>query len=90
MISDARLLITSIFFFLKLITAILSSLKDLQNHAMKPLPQYRLCLFSMHLNGNIADIEKHDGICSSTFVVNIFSGLLLHPSVFSIKYSRSA
>ena len=44
----------------------------------------------MSLNDNIVDIEKPDGICLPTFVVNEFSGLFLHPSIFSIKHSRSA
>ena len=44
----------------------------------------------MFLNDNIVDIEKADGICSPTFVGNEFSGLFLHPSIFSIKHSRSA
>ena len=44
----------------------------------------------MSLNDNIVDIEKPDGICLPTFVVNELSGLFLHPSIFSIKHSRSA
>ena len=44
----------------------------------------------MSLNENIVDIEKPDGICLPTFVVNEFSGLFLHSSIFSIKHSRSA
>ena len=44
----------------------------------------------MLLNEDIVDIEKPDGICLHTFVVDRFSGLFLHSSVFSIKYSRSA
>ena len=44
----------------------------------------------MLLNDDIVDIEKPDGICSPTFVVDEFSGLFLHPSIFSIKHSRSA
>ena len=36
------------------------------------------------------DIEKPDVICSLTFAVDEFSGLLLHLSVFSIIHSRSA
>ena len=39
----------------------------------------------MLLNDNIKDIEKLDGICSPTFVVNEFLGLFLHPSFFPIK-----
>ena len=44
----------------------------------------------MTLNHDIADIEKTDGICSITFVVEIFQDLFLHPSIFFIKNSRSA
>ena len=43
----------------------------------------------MFLNDDIVDIEKLDGICSTTFVVDEFSGLFLQPSIFSIKHSRS-
>ena len=43
----------------------------------------------MLLNDNVIDIEKPDGICSPTFVANEFSGLFLHPSIFSFKHSRS-
>ena len=42
------------------------------------------------LNDDIVDIEKSDGICSPTFVVNEFSGLFFYPSIFSIKHSRFA
>ena len=38
----------------------------------------------MLLNEYIVDIEKPDGICSLTFAVDEFSGLFLHPSVFSL------
>ena len=44
----------------------------------------------MVLNDDIADIDKPDGICLPTFVVDEVSGLFLHPSFFYIKYSRSA
>ena len=44
----------------------------------------------MLLNDDYVDIENPDGICSLTFVVDEFSGLFLHSSVFSIKYSRYA
>ena len=47
-------------------------------------------LFSMFLNDNNVEIEKADGIYSLTFVQDEFSGLLLHPSIFSIVRSRSA
>ena len=47
---------------------------------------YTSWLFSILLNDNIVDIEKSDGICAPTFVVDEFSGLFLHPSVFSIKH----
>ena len=47
-------------------------------------------LIFMILDDDIVDIEKPDGICSLISVVNEFSGLFLHPSIFSIKHSRSA
>ena len=44
----------------------------------------------MLLNEDIVDIEKSDEICSLIFVLGDFSGLFLHPSVFSMKHSISA
>ena len=44
----------------------------------------------MLLNEDIVDTEKPDGICCLNFVVDEFSGLLLHPSIFSVIHSRSA
>ena len=44
----------------------------------------------MFLNDDVVDIEKTDGICSLDFVVDDFSGLFLHPSIFPVKYSRPA
>ena len=38
----------------------------------------------MNLSEDIVDIEKPNGICPLTFVVDEFSGLFLHPSIFSI------
>ena len=64
-------------------------LKDSQNFFIQGLPLYTPYLFSMFLNDDIVDIEKRDGICLPTFVVNEFSGLFLHPLIFSIKDSRS-
>ena len=89
-ITAALLLITSFFLFLKLIIFIVCSLKKLQNFFMQSLLLYTSCLFSMLLNDDIVDIEKPDGICSLTFVVDEFSALFLHPSIFFIKHSRSA
>ena len=42
----------------------------------------------MLLNDDIVDIENFDGVCLLTFVVDDFSGLFLHPSIFSIKHLR--
>ena len=57
---------------------------------MQSLPLYTKCLLSMLLNDDIADTEKPYRICLPNFVVNEFSGLFLHLSVFFIKHSRSA
>ena len=42
----------------------------------------------MLFNDDIIDIKKLDGISSPNDVVDDFSGLFLHPSIFSIKHSR--
>ena len=42
------------------------------------------------LKEDIVNIEKSDRICSLTFVVDEFSGLVLHPSIFLMIHSRSA
>ena len=47
-------------------------------------------LIFMLLNNDIVDIEKPNGICLPTFVVDEFSGLFKHPSISFIKHSRSA
>ena len=44
----------------------------------------------MLLNDDTVDIEKPDGICFPTFVVNRFLRLFLHTSIFPIKRSQSA
>ena len=61
-------------------------LKDSQNFFIQSLPLYTSCLFSILLNEDIVDIKKFDEICSLTFFVDEFSGLFLHPSIFSIKH----
>ena len=57
---------------------------------MQSLPLYKLCLISILLKEDIVDIEKPDGICSLTFVVDEFSGLFLYSPIFYIMHSRSA
>ena len=44
----------------------------------------------MLLYKDIIEREKPDGIYFHNFVVDESSGLFLHPSIFSIIYSRSA
>ena len=89
-IPAALWLINSFFLFLKLIIFIACPLKNPQNFSIQCLPLCKSCSFTRLLNGDIVDIEKPDEICSHTFVVNEFSGLFLHPSIFSIIHSRSA
>ena len=40
------------------------------------------CLFCILVNEDIVDIKKPDGIFSLYFVVDEFSGLFLHSSIF--------
>ena len=77
------------FFFLKLIISVACFLKDSQNFFMQSLPLYASCLFSMLLNDNIVEMKKAEGICLPTFSVDDFSGLFIHPSIFSIKHTGS-
>ena len=90
MIPAALLLINYFFFFLKLLIFIACSLKKSQNFFLQSLPLYTSFLLSMLLNEDAVDIKKPDGICSLTFVVNEFSGIFLHPSIFSIIHAESA
>ena len=84
------LFVNNFILFQKLIVSIACSPKNLQNFFMQSLPLYTSCLFSMVLSDVIVNIEKPDGICLPTFVVDEFSGLFLYPSIFSIKLLRSA
>ena len=65
-------------------------LKESQKFLIQSPHLHTSCLFSMSLNDDIADIEKPDGICLLTFVVDDFSELFLHPPGSFIKDSRSA
>ena len=78
MIPAALLLLTSFFLF-----------KVNYFHCVL-LPMYTSCLFSMLRNEDIVDTEKPDEICSLNVIIVEFSGLFLHPSIFSIKHSGSA
>ena len=55
------------------------SVKNSQNFFIQSLLLYPSWLLSMLLNDDIVDIENLDRIFSSTFVVDEFSGLFLHP-----------
>ena len=75
-----------IFFFLKSLHALL---RVQQRFTIHKDSQY-LPLYNLSLNDDIEGIEIPVRIRSLTLIVDDFSVLLLHPSVFSIKYSRSA
>ena len=63
--------------------------KNSQNFFIQFLPLYISCSFSMLLKEDILHIQKLDRICSLIFDVDEFSGLFLHPSIFSIIFSKS-
>ena len=93
MIPATLYLIVSFFFFFKLLIFIVCSLKDSQNFFIffiKSLPLHTSSLFSMLLNKDLVGIEKPAGNCYFTFAVDNFSGLFLHPSIFSIIHLRLA
>ena len=81
-------LVLIISFFFKLIRFITYCLQDSQNFFIQSLPLYKSCLLFMLLNDDIESIENPDGVFSLTFVADEFSGLFLHPSIFSIIHSR--
>ena len=66
----------SYFFFIE------CSLKDLQNFFLQSFPLSTSLLFSITSNFHSVDIENPQGICSTTFVVDDFLELFLHPSIF--------
>ena len=72
----------NIFFFLKIITFVAFSLRELQNFFTQFSPRYKLCLFSTLSKAHIVDIEYLPGICSLIFIIEGFSGLFAHPSIF--------
>ena len=82
--------VNNFIFLKKLIISIECSLKNIQNFFIQYLPLYTLYFFSMFLNDNIVDIQKLDGRCTSTFIVDELSGLFLQPSIFSTEHSISA
>ena len=43
----------------------------------------------MLLNDDNVDMEKQNGICLLAFVVDKFLVLVLYPSIFSLKYSKT-
>ena len=86
MIPGALLLITSFFLKKKLIIFIACSLTNSQNFFIQSLALY-ICLFSMLLKEDIVDIERPDGICLLTIVVDHFLGLVSHPSI-SLLYTQ--
>ena len=84
------LLLIVTFFFFKINYFFVSSLKEVQNLFTQSFPQYKVCLSSISSNPQIAGIEYPQLICLLIFIVEQFSGLFTHPSIFLINDSRSA
>ena len=74
----AVVLLIAFFFFLKLIIFIACSLEKSQNVFIQFSP-HTSCLFSMLLKEHIVDIEKPDGLCSLTFVVDELPRIIFTP-----------
>ena len=66
------------------------SLMKVQNFFIESFPRYKVCLFSLLSKAHVVEVEYLQGICSSTFGVEDFSRLFVHPSIFSVRDSRSA
>ena len=78
------------FFFSKLVIFIACSLKNSKKKSYNLYLCIQHAYFQCFLKNDIVGIEKPDGICSLTFVVNQFSGLFLHLQIFFNMHSRSA
>ena len=90
-IPAAVLLINSFLFFSKLTIFITCFLKDSKIFSFKNIFIQSLhnAFFPLLLNNEAADIEKPNGIFLH-FFCRWISGLLLHPSIFTIIHSRLA
>ena len=60
--------------------------KGSENFLMQSLPMYTLWLCSIFLNDDAVNIGKPDRTYTLVFVLDEFSGLFLHPSIFFIKH----
>ena len=72
-------------FFSKLITFVACFLTEVQNFFLQSSPRYKSFLLSTLSKTHIVNIECLRVICSPIFVVEGFSGLFAHPSVFLIS-----
>ena len=63
------------------------SLKEVQNFFIKSSPRYKICLLSIS-KAHTVDNEYPQEICSPILVVEKFSGLFAHPSIFLLKDSN--
>ena len=91
--SCSYLLITSLFFILKLIIFFACSLKDSQNFFMQFPPLYTSCLFSMSLNDDIQYLKNLKNLkeCVHLLLLQMtFQDYFCIHSFFIIKGSRSA
>ena len=85
LVSDLFLLTVTFFFFSKSISLFACPLKDSQKIFVQTSPWYKVCFFSILLNAKIVGIEYPQGICSSIFVVEEFSGSFSNPYTFLLK-----
>ena len=80
----------NIIFFSKSIVFFACSYEDSWNFFIHSCPRYKVCLFSILSKAHIVYLEYLQGIWSSIFVVEEFSGLSAHPSISLMKDSISA
>ena len=76
----------NILFFSNLIIFVACSFKELHKFFIQSSPGYKLCLFSALSKVHIVDIVYSQGISSLVFVVEYFSGLFGHLSIFEQRF----
>ena len=84
------LLLVTFFSLLNPIILIACSFEGLQNFFIQSFPRYKVCLFFIWSNPQIAGTEYPQIICSPVFLVEDFCGLFAHPSILLTNHSSSA
>ena len=84
------LLLVTFFSLLNPIILLHVLLKAYKTFFIQSFPRYKVCLFLIWSNPQIAGTEYPQKICSPAFLVEDFRGLFAHPSFLLTNHSSSA